>query len=605
MLEFESITIQNFLSYGDYETTLKLSDLNQCFIRGIVEDNSNDEIDRSNGAGKTNLINAILWCISGRTKQSAKPGSKILHWFSDKDCKITITFKNGATLTRIRKRSGKGETDIIYNVPGLNPIDTTLSVVGNEQKRLERELGFHWDIFCGSMFYGQFGQPWLEIGDQTRKQTIERVLHIDKFASYSEVAKSKTSQLESSQGALKSRIINYQVDLKSQQSHLEHIIRASETWDTQIQNRKRELLTQAATYKQQRDAIVIVDTAKLQAKWDLIAKIKLHIQSLTNKANKLYLEISRTNNDIKDTNRRIKTWTDKDGKICSECEREIPHEHIENAVTPYEQELIRLQARLTLLTAEKSDIDGQIKSVNDKLANSEPDMTVKEAQANNREWERLDNLAKATLKAIENIDTENPNVEGIQVCKDKIDELNQSIEAAQDEIDQIAVLVRHYNYIHKSYSDRRKIKSYVIGKRIPYFNDRLAHYLNEFDLDVRISLSDSLAIESNLWGHEWQSGGERMRSNVAFTLAMFDLHEAIYGRQCNVMVLDEVDGMLDAHGVECLVNIIKNDLSDKVETLFIISHKDSLHDRFPHEVLVTRKGTIEEKNRRSMLTEVR
>jgi DNA repair exonuclease SbcCD ATPase subunit len=92
-----------------------------------------------------------------------------------------------------------------------------------------------------------------------------------------------------------------------------------------------------------------------------------------------------------------------------------------------------------------------------------------------------------------------------------------------------------------------------------------------------------------MWGYEFESGGERKRTDVAFMLAMFDFHEQMYGRQCNVLVLDEVDGRMDDDGIDSLISIIKNDLASRVETVLIISHRNMMFDTFEREIKVTRK----------------
>ena len=71
-------------------------------------------------------------------------------------------------------------------------------------------------------------------------------------------------------------------------------------------------------------------------------------------------------------------------------------------------------------------------------------------------------------------------------------------------------------------------------------------------------------------------------------LAIFDFHEQVYGRQSNILVLDEIDGRLDEEGIESLVDIIKNDLAHKVETILIISHRNNMKDTFDHEIQVSR-----------------
>jgi DNA repair exonuclease SbcCD ATPase subunit len=72
---------------------------------------------------------------------------------------------------------------------------------------------------------------------------------------------------------------------------------------------------------------------------------------------------------------------------------------------------------------------------------------------------------------------------------------------------------------------------------------------------------------------------------------MFDFHEQMYGRQSNVLVLDEVDGRLDDDGIDSLISVIKNDLANKVETIMVISHRNMMHDTFPRELRVKRTGS--------------
>jgi DNA repair exonuclease SbcCD ATPase subunit len=53
-------------------------------------------------------------------------------------------------------------------------------------------------------------------------------------------------------------------------------------------------------------------------------------------------------------------------------------------------------------------------------------------------------------------------------------------------------------------------------------------------------------------------------------------------------VLDEVDGRMDDDGIDALINIIKNDLASRVETVMVISHRSLMFDTFPKEIKVVR-----------------
>ncbi len=101
-----------------------------------------------------------------------------------------------------------------------------------------------------------------------------------------------------------------------------------------------------------------------------------------------------------------------------------------------------------------------------------------------------------------------------------------------------------------------------------------------------------------MWSYAFESGGERKRTDVAFMLATYDFHEHMYGRQCNILVLDEVDGRLDDDGIDSLINVIKTDLAPRVETILIVSHRNNMYDTFSRQIC------IERKNRFSSIKEV-
>jgi hypothetical protein len=67
MLEIKSISWRNFLSYGDYLTTLDVSNLGQCLITGeVIEKDGVTEslIRKSNGAGKSTIPTLYNGCCS-------------------------------------------------------------------------------------------------------------------------------------------------------------------------------------------------------------------------------------------------------------------------------------------------------------------------------------------------------------------------------------------------------------------------------------------------------------------------------------------------------------------------------------------------------------
>ena len=75
-------------------------------------------------------------------------------------------------------------------------------------------------------------------------------------------------------------------------------------------------------------------------------------------------------------------------------------------------------------------------------------------------------------------------------------------------------------------------------------------------------------------------------------LSCNDFYEVMYGRQCNLMVLDEVDGRMDEDGIEGLINIIRNDLLARVDNVLVISHRNQMFDAFDREIKVKRVNRL-------------
>ena len=116
MLELKSVKFQNFRSFGDYPTTIQLDALGPCLISGHKNgdaDYSEGNNKDSNGSGKTTCVEAIAWCLFGRTSRRAQPGDKIINWFTGKDCIVELTFKNGDILRRTRNLDGHSDLLLI------------------------------------------------------------------------------------------------------------------------------------------------------------------------------------------------------------------------------------------------------------------------------------------------------------------------------------------------------------------------------------------------------------------------------------------------------------------------------------------------------------
>lgn len=597
MIELSDITFRNFISYGDYETTIDLTNLGQCFITGHIEDDQGRESfgdsmptkTRSNGAGKSNIPNAIMWALFGRTMHSKNPGGAVVNWFTGKECWARLRFKNGDIITRTRNTDGQNELLFVKDGDEQRLVSNTLATSTLQQAKLAKTFNLDWDVFCGSAFFAQYSKPWMEMADAVRKKAIERVLHVDKLTYYANSAKTRLTKLDELAQQARGKIETTDETISSLESQLPGLRESCATFDANRDARKATALRMSKERLAERDAITKPDAEKLKARWAIVAKIQERLDACNRQISDIEQQIRTRQTDITNATRSIDLWKQKAGKICTSCEQVVPKAHTADKITPFQATIDAAKQSIAQLQAKKQKLAATVAETSKIVAERKPELTLREAKEIERQWTNLDSEVKRYQRQAADIEKEqNPHTKAISDIEARLVTLRDSKKHQESEIERLNYVHKHYNYLYRSYHDREKIKSLALAEHIPMINARLKHYLDVFGLDVQIELTPSLGVTSNLWSYEFESGGERKRTDVAFMLAMYDLHEVMYGRQCNVIVLDEVDGRLDEDGIESLVEIIKNDLASKAESILIISHKEMMQDVFSRELRVTR-----------------
>ena len=183
ILNIKDVRIKNFRSYGDYETILTIDGLGPALIVGELDENP----AVSNGAGKSSIVDSIIWCLFGKVPTRDRPGNTVINWNTGRDCLVQIRTCDGYSVTRTR--GVDGHDDLLIHEPDGK--DISLSTNPNTQQYLNKIFNLDYDIFMSSVFFGQFSKPFLELPDQKRKKALERMLHLTKYDVYAQIAKEK------------------------------------------------------------------------------------------------------------------------------------------------------------------------------------------------------------------------------------------------------------------------------------------------------------------------------------------------------------------------------------------------------------------------------
>lgn len=702
-LDIEYIELRNFLSYGDYTTRLEVANLGPVLILGDVE--SSEEGSGSNGAGKSSLLAAFIWCLFGRTITNPNPGDRVTNWFTKKNCYVKIKTADGYEI--IRTRNFDGHSELILRKDGD---DETQSTNTNAQKRLKELFGLDYEIFTSSVFCGQFGKSFLEMSPVKRKETIERLLGLDRLNKFADEAKVQFKQVENRQEVTRSKIDVVKADAKRQDDRLVESRDAQDRFEEDRQDRLDNISNKLTEVRQEISKIVVPDAEALEKQWKvanaILAKIseyqdkikenhmraqflsgeisradenyadfkpyevpdldeleqkhkvadraRMHISQLNDEMVKVRGQIHCLSQDISRYQNVVEEWETKSDTNCESCGQVIGPDHVEHTLSSIKEELEKACSQQHKLSDRQVDVaeainllqiraespemsvaeakrlielnkslaedalatalqqEGMEKEKEQLLSNNEklvtvveqtvtkleqikPKVTLEEVSQIKAVQASLDRRwADLTERSKEIVEESNPYDKIISDLHGVIGKLTTEIDEYENEIGQLDVLFKHYKYIYRSYSDRRKIKSWLLSELIPFLNDRVQYYLDMLDIDMSIKFSSTLNAETDRWGYEFCSGGERKRIDLAIMFGLYDLYMSIYGQQCSIMVLDEVDSRLDKRGVESFTEIVTdictNDERPRPSTIFVISHKQELESLFPSQITIKKKG---------------
>jgi DNA repair exonuclease SbcCD ATPase subunit len=132
------------------------------------------------------------------------------------------------------------------------------------------------------------------------------------------------------------------------------------------------------------------------------------------------------------------------------------------------------------------------------------------------------------------------------------------------------------------------IKTRIVNQYIPVINKLINKYLSEFDLFVEFNLDEQFneVIKSRYrdeFSYASFSEGEKQKIDLSILFAWRAVAKLRNSLSTNLLILDEVfDSSLDGNSAEDLLKILQNISRDS--NVFIISHRDTLHDKFENVV---------------------
>lgn len=628
MIKFKSISIQNFLSYGNIPTLINLDTQGTTFIVGQNLDDTTLGIN-SNGCGKSIISNSLAYVLYNEPISKVSSLDNLINDKNKKNLEVIVLFeKDNVNYEIKRTRKGKKGNSVTLLIEGE---DKTPDSIGNTDKKIVEILGIPYDLFVRIVTFNAelpsfFSLPASHATQTNQKDIIEELFNLKILTQKAEILKKKISDTEKSLDTHMIRHEMFEKELAKYQIQLTNAEQRVETWDIKNKNNIGEITQELKSilgidYDLERKKIEEYQVFKTESSLK-ITELNTTKNGSSLKSNEL--KILESNKTTKESKKKIldKTIAGYNKDISTQANI---IEHEENNLTllddnkcPYcsqkfEDNKIKIKESISLIQAateklnninlsvattniEISKIDSEIKQdsvviseLKQEIASIVNTLNQEVTLISSEETTLKKKLMFSTLEQL--LQSQNKQ----SVLETKINELTESINPYIDplvelksqkperidmtEINKLTSLIEHQKFLLKLLTKKDSfIRKALLNKTIPFLNQRLVKYIYELGLPHKVEFTHEMTAHITQFGTEKDFGllsnGQRARINIALSFAFRDVLQTI-SNKINVCLLDEVlDIGLDIVGIQAATKMIKKKAREEQLSLFVISHRE-------------------------------
>tara|TARA_Y100000004_G_scaffold4258_1_gene5120 strand:- start:650 stop:2371 length:1722 start_codon:yes stop_codon:yes gene_type:complete len=554
MIIFESIKWKNFLSTGDQWTAIDLNESSSTLVVG------------SNGAGKSTMLDALCFALFGKPFRKITKG-QLVNSINEKGTKVEVCFSIGKDDYRVF-RGIKPNTFELYKNNKLVDQD---AAVRDTQKYLEQNVlklnfkSFTQVVILGSSTF----VPFMQLSAAHRRSVIEDLLDINIFSNMNALLKDRVRTAVTQSKDCTHMLKLAEEKVTSQQKLIGSLQEVNQTRQKEKQDKRED--NQLKIEKCKSD----IETRKYQLE-ELegnLSGVEEHKELLTT----LRQSQSDINSELKSAAKELKFFKTHDE--CPTCSQQIEKEFKNAAIGGLEQKGKKLTKEFKGLTTQIADAVSVIENMEEISRKCHE--TRSRISGSEREVVRLEMENLAIDKELLELQTNTPNMDKE---KSSLVEFQQTLETTKTDCGKISQTLDEYQVVASLLKDSG-IKSQIIKKYVPVFNNLINKYLHSMDFFVNFTLDEEFneVIKSRFrdeFSYSSFSEGEKQKIDLALLFTWREVARMKNSVATNLLILDEVfDSSLDSEGTNELLKILRNLGNDT--NVFVISHKgEILVDKF-------------------------
>lgn len=554
--KLNSVKYQNIMSVGSVPIEIDLSGHHKTLITG------------KNGGGKSTMLEAICFALFGKPFRDLKK-NQLINSVNKKGLLVELAMEYDGHKYFIRRGLKPTVFEILRDDVKLDEAAS----VKDFQEYFEQMIGMSITSFKQTVVLGTAGYvPFMSLKTPERRKLVEDLLGVSILAGMDKLNKAQIRDINQQAQILDLKKDSLQNQITTHEQYAEKQKKAGAENLARYNAMYEQLVAEVLGYKdelialtEQMTAIVLGDDPSQE-----FSQLSGQVGTLSSKVA-----------DFK----RVLHLHEKGGS-CPTCMQQIgADEHIKGKIVNIIDESDKRTAALRLQMDEVQVKINEFKAEQQKLIQFRSEIASKKAIA-----QQTADKARKLKAAIE------------ELSKEVVDNSEEVARLAKE----LATIVKEKSdlvmekYCCGIITDMLKdsgIKGSIIKKYIPYFNQRIAHYLKIMEADYSFTLDEEFNETIKSRGREdfsytSFSQGEKARIDISLLFTWRDVASKVSGVNISALFLDEVfDSATDAEGVKGISTVL-NSMTDS--NIFIISHRDHDPQAYGQHLKMVKKGRFTE-----------
>ena len=559
MITFEKVRWKNFLSTGNTFSEIELRVAKTNLIVG------------SNGAGKSTILDALTFALFGKPFRKISKSS-LINSINEKDTVVEVEFSIGRNDYHVMRAIKPNMFEIKLNGQLFNQEATVM----DQQKNFEKNvLKMNFKSFTQVVILGASTfVPFMRMPLGQRREIIEDILDIQIFSTMNDNLRAKVKINNE-----ELRDVDYQLELVKNKINIQkgHMLNLEKRDKEEIDRKKQKILEYQQKETDNNDIITDLTQQILRLNEEM-----LDYKQSNKKLNKLNTYLMKLTHKLNSVKKEHKFF--EDNHVCPTCTQTLEDNFREEKIASGKDKIQELQLGFDDLNTAIEEEQSRV----EKFTELSTEISDLNTSVNQTNYELT-----SIRKTITDINTE-------------IDDLTKDNADAKEEYNKLKTLVTEKKSLSIELEETRKdkdtlsvaskllkdsgIKTRIIKTYLPTMNKMIGHFLGNMEFYVNFTLDENFeeTIKSryrDVFSYESFSEGEKARIDIALLLTWRAIAKLKNSVDTNLLILDEIfDGSLDQSGTSELGWILRN--FDDRTNVFVISHKESMSDKFERTLVV-------------------